>query len=72
MGKRQSLSSIIVTSENVVPVVQQHEECLPHIKGAIDALTKRVDTLYKMNWVIILLLVAFLGEKGLSYLARVV
>jgi len=68
MDKRQSLSSIIVTSENVIPVVQQHEECLPHIKEKIDHLTKRIDTLYKMDWVIILLMVSVLGEKVLKYI----
>ena len=70
MDKRQSLSSIIVTSENVVPVVQQHEECLPHIKEKIDHLTKRIDTLYRMDWVIIILMVAFFGEKALGYIAK--
>ncbi len=68
MDKRQSLSSIIVTSENVIPVVQQHEEMLPHIKEKIDSLAKRVDTLYHMNWVIIILMVAVLGEKVLDYI----
>ena len=67
MDKRQLLSEIIVTSENVIPVVQQHEECLPHIKEKIDHLTKRIDTLYRMNWVIILLIVGVLGEKALKY-----
>ena len=72
MDKRQGLTDIIVTLDNVVPVVQQHEECLPHIKEKIDHLTKRIDTLYRMDWVIILLMVAFLGEKALRYLAAVV
>lgn len=68
MDKRQTLAEIIVTHENVIPVVQQHEECLPHIKEKIDSLAKRVDSLYKMEWVIILLMVAVLGEKALGYL----
>lgn len=68
MDKRNGLNNIIVTLDNVVPVVQQHEECLPHIKEKIDSLAKRVDSLYKMEWVIILLMVAVLGEKALSYL----
>ena len=72
MDRRQTLSEIIVTHENVIPVVQQHEECLPHIKEKIDSLAKRVDSLYKMDWVIILLMVAVLGEKALSYLGGVI
>lgn len=72
MDKRQTLAEIIVTHENVIPVVQQHEECLPHIKEKIDSLAKRIDSLYKMEWVIILLMVAVLGEKALSYLGGVV
>lgn len=68
MDKRQVLNEIIVTSENVIPVVQQHEECLPHIKEKIDHLTKRIDTLYRMDWVIILLVVSVLGEKALKYI----
>jgi len=72
MDKRQTLAEIIVTHENVVPVVQQHEECLPHIKEKIDSLAKRVDSLYKMDWVIILLMVAVLGEKALGYLRGVI
>ena len=72
MDKRQTLAEIIVTHENVVPVVQQHEECLPHIKEKIDSLAKRVDSLYKMDWVIILLMVAILGEKVLGYLGGVI
>jgi hypothetical protein len=68
MDKRQGLTEIIVTSENVIPVVQQHEECLPHIKEKIDHLTKRIDTLYRMDWVIILLVVSVLGEKVLKYI----
>lgn len=72
MDKRQGLNSIIVTHENVVPVVQQHEECLPHIKEKIDSLAKRVNSLYKMNWVIILLMVSVLGEKALGYLGGVI
>lgn len=72
MDKRQVLNDIIVTIDNVVPVVQQHEECLPHIKEKIDSLVKRIDALYKMDWVIILLMVAVLGEKALSYLGAVV
>lgn len=72
MDKRQTLAEIIVTHENVVPVVQQHEECLPHIKEKIDSLAKRVDSLYKMDWVIILLMVAVLGEKALGYLGGVI
>jgi len=71
MDKRQTLAEIIVTHENVVPVVQQHEECLPHIKEKIDHLTKRIDTLYRMDWVIILLMVAVLGEKAIGYLGGV-
>jgi hypothetical protein len=67
MDKRQGLTEIIVTSENVIPVVQQHEECLPHIKEKIDHLTKRIDTLYRMNWIIIILVVSVLGEKALKY-----
>jgi hypothetical protein len=67
MDKRQGLAEIIVTSENVIPVVQQHEECLPHIKEKIDHLTKRIDTLYRMNWIIIILIVSVLGEKALKY-----
>ena len=72
MDKRQTLAEIIVTHENVIPVVQQHEECLPHIKEKIDSLAKRVDSLYKMEWVIILLMVAVLGEKALGYLGGVI
>ncbi len=72
MDKRQTLAEIIVTHENVIPVVQQHEECLPHIKEKIDSLSKRVDSLYKMDWVIILLMVAVLGEKVLGYLGGVI
>jgi hypothetical protein len=72
MDKRQGLTEIIVTSENVIPVVQQHEECLPHIKEKIDHLTKRIDTLYRMDWVIILLMVAFFGEKALSYFGVII
>ena len=72
MDKRQTLAEIIVTHENVIPVVQQHEECLPHIKEKIDSLAKRIDSLYKMDWVIILLMVAVLGEKALSYLGGVI
>jgi hypothetical protein len=72
MDKRQTLAEIIVTHENVIPVVQQHEECLPHIKEKIDSLAKRVDSLYKMEWVIILLMVAVLGEKVLGYLGGVI
>ena len=68
MDKRRVLNNIIVTLDNVVPVVQQHEECLPHIKEKIDSLAKRVDSLYKMEWVIILLMVAVLGEKALKYI----
>ena len=68
MDKRSVLNNIIVTLDNVVPVVQQHEECLPHIKEKIDSLAKRVDSLYKMEWVIILLMVAVLGEKALKYI----
>ena len=68
MDKRQGLNDIIVTMDNVVPVVQQHEECLPHIKEKIDHLTKRIDTLYRMDWVIILLMVSVLGEKVLKYI----
>jgi hypothetical protein len=68
MDKRQGLTEIIVTSENVIPVVQQHEECLPHIKEKIDHLTKRIDTLYRMNWIIIILVVSVLGEKALKYI----
>ena len=68
MDKRQTLAEIIVTHENVIPVVQQHEECLPHIKEKIDSLAKRIDSLYKMEWVIILLMVAVLGEKALKYI----
>ena len=71
MDKRQTLAEIIVTHENVVPVVQQHEECLPHIKEKIDSLAKRIDSLYKMDWVIILLMVAVLGEKALGYIGAV-
>ena len=63
MDRRNTLGDIIVTTENVIPVVQQHEEMLPHIK-------EKVDTLYKMNWVIILLLVAFFGDKGLTYIGK--
>ena len=72
MDKRQGLNDIIVTLDNVVPVVQQHEECLPHIKEKIDHLTKRMDTLYRMDWVIILLMVAFLGEKAIGYIGGVI
>lgn len=72
MDKRKTLAEIIVTHENVVPVVQQHEECLPHIKEKIDHLTKRIDTLYRMDWVIILLMVAFLGEKALRYFGAII
>lgn len=72
MDKRQGLNDIIVTIDNVVPVVQQHEECLPHIKEKIDSLAKRIDSLYKMEWVIILLMVAVLGEKALGYLGGVI
>ena len=72
MDKRQGLTEIIVTPDNVVPVVQQHEECLPHIKEKIDHLTKRIDTLYRMDWVIILLMVAFLGEKAIGYIGGVI
>ena len=68
MDKRQGLTEIIVTSENVIPVVQQHEECLPHIKEKIDHLSKRIDTLYRMNWIIIILVVSVLGEKALKYI----
>ena len=68
MDKRQGLTDIIVTLDNVVPVVQQHEECLPHIKEKIDHLTKRIDTLYRMNWIIIILVVSVLGEKALKYI----
>jgi hypothetical protein len=68
MDKRQVVTEIIVTMDNVVPVVQQHEECLPHIKEKIDHLTKRIDTLYRMDWVIILLMVSVLGEKVLKYI----
>ncbi len=71
MDKRQVVTEIIVTMDNVVPVVQQHEECLPHIKEKIDHLTKRIDTLYRMDWVIILLMVAFLGEKAIGYIGGV-
>jgi hypothetical protein len=71
MDKRQVVTEIIVTMDNVVPVVQQHEECLPHIKEKIDHLTKRIDTLYKMDWVIILLMVSVLGEKVLKYIGGV-
>ena len=72
MDKRQVVTEIIVTLDNVVPVVQQHEECLPHIKEKIDHLTKRIDTLYRMDWVIIILMVAFFGEKALGYIARMI
>ncbi len=72
MDKRHGLNDIIVTIDNVVPVVQQHEECLPHIKEKIDSLAKRVDSLYKMDWVIILLMVAVLGEKALGYLGAAI
>ena len=72
MDNRQGLTDIIVTLDNVVPVVQQHEECLPHIKEKIDHLTKRIDTLYRMDWVIILLMVAFLGEKAIGYIGGVI
>ena len=72
MDKRQGLNDIIVTLDNVVPVVQQHEECLTHIKEKIDHLTKRIDTLYRMDWVIILLIVAVFGEKALGYIARMI
>lgn len=72
MDKRQTLAEIIVTHENVVPVVQQHEEVLPHINEKIDSLAKRVNSLYKMEWVIILLMVAVLGEKALGYLGGVI
>jgi hypothetical protein len=68
MDKRQVVTEIIVTMDNVVPVVQQHEECLPHIREKIDHLTKRIDTLYRMDWVIILLMVSVLGEKVLKYI----
>ena len=71
MDKRQGLNNIIVTIDNVVPVVQQHEECLPHIREKIDHLTKRIDTLYRMEWVIILLMVSVLGEKVLKYIGGV-
>ncbi len=71
MDKRQGLTDIIVTLDNVIPVVQQHEEILPHIKEKIDSLSKRVDTLYHMNWVIILLMVAFLGEKAIGYFGAI-
>ena len=72
MNKRQIITEIIVTQDNVIPVVQQHEECLPHIKEKIDHLTKRIDTLYRMVWVIILLLVAFLGENVLGYMGVII
>ena len=68
MDKRSGLNNIIVTPDNVIPVVQQHEECLPHIKEKIDSLAKRIDSLYKMEWAIILLMVAVLGEKALKYI----
>ena len=72
MNKRQIITEIIVTQDNVIPVVQQHEECLPHIKEKIDELAKRVDTLYRMDWVIILLIVCVFGEKALSYIAKLI
>jgi hypothetical protein len=70
MNKRHTLVDIIVTAENVIPVVQQHEELLPHIKEKIDGLVERINTLYHMNWIIILLMVAILGEKGMTYLGK--
>jgi len=72
MNKRQIITEIIVTQDNVIPVVQQHEECLPHIKEKIDELAKRVDTLHRMDWVIILLIVGVFGEKALSYIAKLI
>jgi hypothetical protein len=72
MDKKQILGEIIVTEGNVIPVVQQHEECLPHIKEKIDELAKRVDTLYRMDWVIILLVVGVFGEKALGYIAKLI
>ena len=72
MDKRQGLTDIIVTLDNVVPVVQQHEDCLPHNREKIDHQTKRIDTLYRMDWVIILLMVAFLGEKALGYMGAII
>jgi len=72
MDKRHLLAEIIVTNENVIPVVQQHEELFPHIKETIEHLNKRIDMLYRMDWVIILCLIAVLGEKALAYLGKLV
>lgn len=71
MKKKQICGQIIVTEANIMPVVQQHEEALPVIRERLGEICKRVDILYKMNWIIILLLVAVFGEKALSYAVRV-
>ena len=61
MDKRHTLVDIIVTTENVIPVVQQHEEALPIIKDEL----KKIG---RMNWTIIILLAVTLGEKALQWI----
>jgi hypothetical protein len=61
MDKRQICGEIIVTEDNVIPVVQQHEEALPIIKEELKKLAK-------MNWTIIILLAVTLGEKALQWI----
>ena len=69
MDKRQGLNDIIVTLDNVVPVVQQHEECLPHIKEKID-LAKRMITLPDGLGLSSILVVAFASEKALPSISE--
>ena len=61
MDKRHTFVDIIVTTENVIPVVQQHEEALPIIKDEL----KKIG---RMNWTIIILLAVTLGEKALQWI----